>query len=87
MALPQIDKLNREKLVHGLVRAGKGVKKKLGSSFEVADELPRLQDGQGIDQKSADYPPLWKDIRSESRQGLSAGSCPPRPRDSLKARP
>lgn len=58
MASPQMSKLTREKLVLGLERASKGLQKRLGESFEVAmipavaDELLRLQDGQGAELKT-----------------------------------
>jgi len=45
MVSPQMNKLTREKLLMGLERASKGLKKRLGDSFEaamipaVADEL------------------------------------------------
>lgn len=48
-------KYSREKLVLGLERASRGLKKKLVESFEaamipaVADEPLRLQDGQGVE--------------------------------------
>lgn len=51
--------LTREKLVFGLERASKGLRKRLGASFEVAiipavaAELLRLQDGQGVGLKTA----------------------------------
>lgn len=67
MTSPQMKSLTREKFVLGLERASKGPRKRLGGSFEVAIipavavELLRLQDGQGVELKTASISALMKE--------------------------
>jgi len=79
MVSPQMNKLTREKLLMGLERASKGLKKRLGESFEaamipaVADELLRLQDHQGVELKTASIPALMKEYAVDKDQDSMLG--------------